>query len=115
MMMTEMVRKFRAYRIRKRLYKSMSELRGLRRNLEKVSDNAQSYLLRYGPTAPDTRFATEIVTASNRLADAFDHLRPYSPPQTLMEAIHEIQEMAKLEQVFVAKGLGLRKDPVAQR
>lgn len=115
MIMTEMVRKFRGYRIRKRLYKSMSELRGLRRSLEKVSDNAQSYLLTYGPTAPDTRFATDLVAASNRLADAFDHLRPYSPPQTLMEAIHEIQEMAKLEQVLMAKEMGLEKDSVAQR
>jgi hypothetical protein len=44
------------------------------------------------------------------LADVVDTLRPYAPPPTLLEAIEDIKEMAKVEQILMAKRGGTAED-----
>ena len=112
----KMIRDFRAWRIRRKLRGVMVQLRSARADLEKTKSLTYGFNDKYLEGTEQDRWQVTHAMCEgwNHISDAIDYLRPYSPPQNLMEAIYEIQEMAKLEQVLMAKGMRLGKDSAAQ-
>jgi len=106
----DIVTRFQCYRIRRQLGQTMREARAARQRVEKMAKKMEQLMIVHGTTPEDVKFANLLFENCNRLADVVDTLRPYAPPPTFLEAIEDIKEMAKVEQILMAKRGGTAED-----
>lgn len=112
--MMNVIRKFRTWRIRKQLQRTMLDLVSIRKRMEQTKKMTDRFVLQCNAGADGKEFRHALCQSINHLSDAIDLLRPHSPVRSLVEVIDQIQELAKVERVLMARKFRKGEDSAAK-